>query len=64
MRRRQADPVRWLEDKFGLSWQVVPAILPQLLQDDDPNKASAVMQAMLPMVKLDIATLQAAYDDA
>jgi len=56
--------VRWLEDKFGLSWQVVPAILPQLLQDDDPNKASAVMQAMLPMVKLDIATLQAAYDDA
>jgi len=54
----------WLQDKFGLSWQVVPSVLPELLQDDDDAKSSAVMQAMLKMIKLDIATLQAAYDEA
>lgn len=54
----------WLQDKFGLSWQVVPSVLPQLLQDDDDAKSDAVMQAMLKMVKLDIATLQEAYDRA
>ncbi len=54
----------WLQDKYGLSWQVVPSILPKLLQDDDDNKADAVMQAMLKMVKLDIAALQEAYDRA
>jgi predicted 3-demethylubiquinone-9 3-methyltransferase (glyoxalase superfamily) len=54
----------WLEDKFGLSWQVVPSILPELLKDDDEAKADAVMQAMMKMVKLDVAALQAAYDAA
>jgi predicted 3-demethylubiquinone-9 3-methyltransferase (glyoxalase superfamily) len=54
----------WLQDKYGLSWQVVPSVLPKLLQDDDENKADAVMQAMLKMVKLDIKTLQDAYDRA
>lgn len=54
----------WLQDKFGLSWQVVPSILPELLQDDNDAKSHAVMQAMLKMVKLDIAALQAAYDAA
>ena len=54
----------WLQDKFGLSWQVVPSILPELLKDDDEAKADAVMQAMLKMVKLDIETLQEAYDRA
>jgi predicted 3-demethylubiquinone-9 3-methyltransferase (glyoxalase superfamily) len=54
----------WLEDRFGLSWQVVPSILPELLQDDDEAKADAVMQAMMKMVKLDVAALQAAYDAA
>jgi predicted 3-demethylubiquinone-9 3-methyltransferase (glyoxalase superfamily) len=54
----------WLEDKFGLSWQVVPSLLPELLQDDDDAKSDAVMQAMLKMTKLDMAALQAAYDRA
>jgi predicted 3-demethylubiquinone-9 3-methyltransferase (glyoxalase superfamily) len=54
----------WLQDKYGLSWQVVPSVLPELLGSDDPNKAAAVMQAMLKMVKLDINALQEAYDSA
>jgi predicted 3-demethylubiquinone-9 3-methyltransferase (glyoxalase superfamily) len=54
----------WLQDKFGLSWQVVPSLLPELLQDDDDEKSGAVMQAMLEMTKLDIAVLQQAYDRA
>jgi predicted 3-demethylubiquinone-9 3-methyltransferase (glyoxalase superfamily) len=54
----------WLEDKFGLSWQVVPSVLPRLLRDDDDAKADAVMQAMLTMTKIEIAALQAAYDAA
>ncbi len=51
----------WLKDKFGLSWQVVPSVLGQLMQDKDPQKSKRVMAAMLEMVKLDIARLQAAY---
>ncbi len=54
----------WLQDKYGLSWQVVPTILPELLKDENEAKADAVMQAMLKMVKLDIAELQAAHDRA
>jgi predicted 3-demethylubiquinone-9 3-methyltransferase (glyoxalase superfamily) len=54
----------WLQDKFGLSWQVVPQALPRLLKDDNEAKADAVMQAMLKMSKLDVAALQAAYDEA
>jgi predicted 3-demethylubiquinone-9 3-methyltransferase (glyoxalase superfamily) len=54
----------WLKDKYGLSWQVVPPILLELLGDPDPNKSSRVMQAMLGMGKIDIAGLRAAYDDA
>jgi predicted 3-demethylubiquinone-9 3-methyltransferase (glyoxalase superfamily) len=53
----------WLQDKYGLSWQVVPSILPELLGSDDRAKAGAAMQAMLGMVKLDIKALQAAYDN-
>jgi predicted 3-demethylubiquinone-9 3-methyltransferase (glyoxalase superfamily) len=52
----------WLRDKFGLSWQIVPTLLGELLGDDDEEKADRVMQAMLQMVKLDSAALQAAYD--
>lgn len=54
----------WLQDKFGLSWQVVPAVLPELLQDENDEKSDAVMQAMLKMTKLDIAALQSAFDRA
>jgi predicted 3-demethylubiquinone-9 3-methyltransferase (glyoxalase superfamily) len=48
----------WLKDKFGLSWQIVPTILGKLMQDQDQEKVKRVMQAMLKMDKLDIATFQ------
>jgi len=50
----------WLSDKYGIPWQVVPTALPQLLQDSDKSKAGRVMQAMLKMTKIEIATLQEA----
>jgi len=52
----------WLRDKFGVSWQIVPTLLHALLQDADPKKAKRVMEAMLKMVKLDIALLKQAYE--
>lgn len=52
----------WLKDKFGLSWQIVPKQLTELMSGSDPVKMQKVMHAMLQMKKLDIATLQAAYD--
>lgn len=52
----------WVEDKYGVSWQVVPAMLMRLLKDENKQKAAAVMQAMMQMIKLDVAKLQAAYD--
>ena len=52
----------WLTDKFGVSWQIVPTILGELLQDKDAKKANRVMQAMLKMVKLDIRLLKQAYE--
>ncbi len=54
----------WLKDKFGLSWQIVPKQLGELLGDPDPIKAKRVLDAMLQMKKLDVAGLQAAYDQA
>jgi predicted 3-demethylubiquinone-9 3-methyltransferase (glyoxalase superfamily) len=54
----------WLTDKFGISWQIVPTALGQLLSDPDSAKAGRVMQAMLQMKKIDIAGLQRAYDQA
>ena len=51
----------WLKDKFGLSWQIVPRILGELLQDKDPKKANNVMNAMLAMDKIDVQMLQRAY---
>ena len=54
----------WLDDKFGLTWQIIPKILVKLLRDKDAGKANAVMQAMLKMGKLEIAGLQRAYDQA
>lgn len=51
----------WLKDKFGVSWQIVPPILGELLNDEDEAKSQRVMQAMLQMAKLDIKTLKQAY---
>jgi len=51
----------WLKDRFGLSWQIVPAALQTLLHDSDPKRAARVMQAMLQMGKLDVAALQRAH---
>jgi len=50
----------WLKDKFGLSWQIVPTVLRELLSDPDPQRAKRVMLAMLDMTKFDIAALQRA----
>ena len=52
----------WVRDRYGLSWQIVPSILPRYLGDPDRAKAQRVMQTMMNMVKLDIAALQRAYD--
>ncbi len=52
----------WLKDKFGLSWQVVPTVLTEMLADKDPGKAKRVMHAMLQMDKIDIPALKKAYD--
>jgi predicted 3-demethylubiquinone-9 3-methyltransferase (glyoxalase superfamily) len=54
----------WLRDKYGLSWQVVPSILGDLMQDEDDEKSGRVMQAMLQMEKIDIEGLKRAYEHA
>jgi predicted 3-demethylubiquinone-9 3-methyltransferase (glyoxalase superfamily) len=51
----------WLKDKFGLSWQIVPTVLIELMSDPNREKANRVMQAMLQMTKIDIAKLKEAY---
>lgn len=51
----------WLKDKYGLSWQIVPTVLPKLLTDPDEGKSARVMRAMMQMKKLDIAELERAY---
>ncbi len=55
-------PCGWLKDKYGLSWQINPSILGELLNDPDPEKSKRVMEAMLKMKKIDIAGLKKAYD--
>ena len=52
----------WLKDKFGLSWQIVPTLLGQMMQDKDSEKTNRVTQAILQMKKLDIKRVQQAYD--
>jgi predicted 3-demethylubiquinone-9 3-methyltransferase (glyoxalase superfamily) len=54
----------WLRDKYGLSWQIVPTVLGELLQDKDRQKAQRVMNAMLQMTKMDIKGLRKAYDQS
>ena len=54
----------WLKDRYGLSWQITPTILGEMLGDKDPKKAGRVMAAMLKMKKIDIPTLKKAYDQS
>jgi predicted 3-demethylubiquinone-9 3-methyltransferase (glyoxalase superfamily) len=58
------DRCGWLQDKFGLSWQIIPKQLMQMLGDKDPVKSQNVMRAMLQMDKIDIGKLRQAYDKA
>jgi len=60
----RADQCGWLQDKYGLSWQIIPTILGKLMSDPDPKKSQAIMKAMLQMAKLDIARLKQAYERA
>ncbi|SRR6266513_2503059 len=55
-------PCGWLKDKYGLSWQINPTILGEMLSDPDPKKSKRVMEAMLKMRKIDIQGLKRAYD--
>ena len=57
----QEGPCGWLRDKFGLSWQVVPSAIPQMMTDPNTEKSARVMNAFLKMKKLDIAAIQRAY---
>jgi predicted 3-demethylubiquinone-9 3-methyltransferase (glyoxalase superfamily) len=54
----------WIKDPFGLSWQIVPRRFTELIRDTDPRKVKAVMDAMMTMVKLDVAGLERAYNRA
>ncbi|HUR58280.1 MAG TPA: VOC family protein [Opitutaceae bacterium] len=58
---KDAQQCGWVKDKFGLSWQIVPRLLPKLISDRDPAKAGRTMAAMLKMKKLDIAKLEQAH---
>jgi predicted 3-demethylubiquinone-9 3-methyltransferase (glyoxalase superfamily) len=60
----QEQPCGWLTDRFGLVWQVNYARLPKMLTDSDALRANRVMEAMLSMKKIDIATLEASYEDS
>ena len=58
----EAEQCGWLKDKYGLSWQIVPTALDDMMQDNDPKKSTRLTQATLKMKKLDLAALQRAYD--
>jgi len=58
----QAQVCGWLKDKYGLSWQIVPERLNELMDDPDSDKSERVMEALLQMKKLDILTLEKAYE--
>jgi predicted 3-demethylubiquinone-9 3-methyltransferase (glyoxalase superfamily) len=58
----EAEQCGWLKDKYGLSWQIVPAVMNKILQDQDPERLNRVTQAFLQMKKFDLAALQGAYD--
>jgi predicted 3-demethylubiquinone-9 3-methyltransferase (glyoxalase superfamily) len=60
----QAQRCGWLKDKYGLSWQIIPSALSKMISDSDVAKSGRVMNALMEMKKLDIATLQRAYESA
>jgi predicted 3-demethylubiquinone-9 3-methyltransferase (glyoxalase superfamily) len=57
----EAQRCGWLKDRFGVSWQVVPSAMPRLMGSDDPERAARVMKALIPMTRLDLAALEAAW---
>lgn len=57
----EAEQCGWLKDKYGLSWQIVPAVMEEMMRDKDPKAVARVTQAFLPMKKFDIAALKRAY---
>ena len=59
---KNAQQCGWLKDKYGVSWQIVPTVLPKMLQDKDAKKSERVMKALLQMQKLDIERLEQAYE--
>jgi predicted 3-demethylubiquinone-9 3-methyltransferase (glyoxalase superfamily) len=59
----EAQQCGWLKDRYGVSWQIVPAVLIEMLKDGDSRQANRVMQAVLEMKKIDIPTLQKAYEE-
>jgi predicted 3-demethylubiquinone-9 3-methyltransferase (glyoxalase superfamily) len=61
-REGSAEHCGWLKDRYGVSWQIVPAVLGEMMKDKDPTKARRVAEAMLKMIKFDIAGLRKAYD--
>jgi len=58
----KTDQCGWLTDKYGVSWQIVPTVLGEMLQDKDPRKSERVMKAMLQMKKIEIKGLKQAYE--
>ena len=58
----RASQCGWLKDRFGVSWQIVPRRFLQMIADPDPARVGRVFQAMMPMVKFDLAALESAYD--
>ena len=60
----EEQPCGWLKDKYGVSWQIVPGVLIEMLNDPDAEKAKRVTEAMLQMKKIDIPTLEQAYEQA
>lgn len=59
---KKAQQCGWLKDRFGLSWQIVPAVLDEMLRDKDPKKTEGVMTALIQMKKIDIKRLKQAYE--
>jgi predicted 3-demethylubiquinone-9 3-methyltransferase (glyoxalase superfamily) len=58
----EAEQCGWVKDKYGMSWQIVPTVMDEMMRDKDPKKVARVVQAFLPMKRFDIAALKRAYE--